>query len=86
MSDLDHSGHEPPAVGSFWKSRAGVVLITFFVVGGFLLAYEHRIHLFSGNGILIALLVLCVGMHFFMHGGHGGHGGGDQGPDRGAGR
>jgi hypothetical protein len=20
-------------------------------------------------------LLLCVGMHFFMHGGHGGHGG-----------
>jgi hypothetical protein len=31
---------------------------------------------------LIALLALCVGMHFFMHGGHGGRGGrsgGDEG-------
>jgi hypothetical protein len=23
---------------------------------------------------LLLLLVLCVGMHLFMHGGHGGHG------------
>lgn len=59
---------------SFWKSRAGVVLITFLAVAGLLLAYEHRVHLFTGDWWLAGLLLLCVGMHFFMHGGHGGHG------------
>lgn len=48
------------------------------------LAYEHRVHLFTGTAVLIALLALCVGMHFFMHGGHAGHGGGGQDSDDGA--
>ena len=38
-----------------------MVLITFLVVAGLLLAYEHRVHIFTGNGILIVLLALCVG-------------------------
>tara|TARA_R110002072_G_scaffold1084_5_gene8952 strand:+ start:4134 stop:4382 length:249 start_codon:yes stop_codon:yes gene_type:complete len=57
------------------KSRAGLVLLMFLAASGFLLAYEHRVHIFTGNGILIGLLAVCVGMHLFMHGGHGGHGG-----------
>lgn len=60
----------------FWRSRAGIVVLVFLGVAGFLLLYEHRAHVFTGNGILIGLLALCVGMHLFMHGGHGGHGGG----------
>ena len=63
-------------MNDFLKSRAGIVLLTFLAIGGFLLAYEHRAHIFTGNGIIIGLLALCVGMHLFMHGGHGGHGGG----------
>jgi hypothetical protein len=31
----------------------------------------------------VVLLALCIGMHFFMHGGHGGNGGGDRGSDGG---
>ncbi|MGE0333966.1 MAG: DUF2933 domain-containing protein [Gammaproteobacteria bacterium] len=82
MSDHDHSRHQPQATGTFWKSRTGVVLITFLAVAALLLAYEHRVHIFTGNGILIALLALCVGMHLFMHSGHGGHGGhGGSGKD-----
>jgi hypothetical protein len=83
MSEHDHSGHEPQSPTSFWTSRAGAVLIAFLAIGGLLLAYEHRVHLFTGNAVLLALLVLCVGMHFFMHGGHGGHGGGGDGSRRG---
>ena len=75
MSDHDHKGPKPQPSGSFWTSRTGVVLIGFLAVAGLLLVYEHRAHVFTGNGILIALLALCVGMHLFMHGGHGGHGG-----------
>lgn len=65
-------------MNDFLKSRAGMVLLVFLSIGGFLLAFEHRAHIFTGNGILIALLVACIGMHLFMHGGHGGHGHGGQ--------
>ncbi|MFZ2100027.1 MAG: DUF2933 domain-containing protein [Oricola sp.] len=84
MSDHDHSRHQLQPTGGFWKSRTGVVLIAFLAVAALLLAYEHRLHIFTGNGILIALLALCVGLHLFMHGGHGSHGGSGQDPDDGA--
>ncbi len=68
--EADHAPHPP----SFWRSRAGIYLIVALVIGGLLLVYEHRVHLLS-SGLLIWLpLLLCVGMHFFMHGVHGGHG------------
>ena len=66
----DHSDHAPQPP-SFWKSRAGIYLIVALSLGSLLLGYEHRAHLLS-SGLLIWLpLLLCVGMHFFMHGGHG---------------
>ena len=72
-SDGDFGLISPP---SFWRSRAGIYLIFAFALGGALLGYEHRAHLL-GSGILIWLpLLLCVGMHFLMHGGHGTHGSG----------
>jgi hypothetical protein len=75
MIDHDHSQHQrKPSEGGFWRSRWGIALIVFFTVAGFLLIYEHRAHLLTGSGFLVVLLLLCVGMHFFMHGGHGGHG------------
>ncbi len=74
MNNPDHSRHDPPPAGSFPRSHAGIVLIAFLAVAALLLAYEHRVHIFTGNGVLIALLALSVGMHFFMHGGHHGHG------------
>lgn len=74
MSRSDEPDHATQVAGSFWKSRAGIVLIGFLAVAGLMLAYEHRVHLFTENALLIVLLALCVGMHFFMHGGHGGHG------------
>ena len=65
-------------MNDFLKSRAGAVLLAFLAISGFLLAYEHRMHIFAGtgSGVLIALLAVCVG----MHGGHG-HGGGHGGKD-----
>ncbi len=75
----------PPRPPSFWKSRAGIYLIFALILGGLLLGYEHRVHIL-GSGLLIWLpLLLCVGMHFFMHrghGGHGGHGGRGSGDDK----
>ncbi len=81
MSDHDRSSHQPEPSG-FWKSRTGVVLIAFLAVAGLLLAYEHRVHIFSGYGVLIVLLTLCIGMHLFMHGGHGGGDGDSNGGAR----
>lgn len=65
----------------FWRSKTGLVAIAFIIIVGILLTYEHRVHLFTGSGFLVLLLLACVGIHLFMHGGHGGHG--DQGSDKG---
>jgi len=62
--DRNHS----EAGGGFWRSRLGIALLVFFAIAALLLGYEHRVHLFVGNGLLVLLLLGCVGMHFFMHG------------------
>lgn len=76
-------GHDDKSKGqSFWRSRSGITLIVVLAVIGFLLIYEHRVHIL-GDGMLIPLLLLaCVGVHFFMHGGHGGDGGHGSGGDK----
>lgn len=63
---------------SFWKSRAGIYVIVALVLTGLLLGYEHRVHIFVSDWILWLPLLICVGMHLFMHGGHGGHGSGGE--------
>lgn len=68
---------ERPGKG-FWKSRTGIYLLVALGIGAALLAFEHRVHIFGGNGFLALLLLGCVVMHLFMHGGHGGHGGDDK--------
>lgn len=77
MMDRKHTS------GGFWKSRLGLALITFLAVGGLLLAFEHREHILTGDWSLALLLLVCGGMHLFMHGGHGGHGGGGGNDDEG---
>jgi hypothetical protein len=71
--DQDHP-HDPIAPPSFWRSRTGIYLIVALVIGGLLIGYEHRIHILGSTWLLWLPLLICVGMHFFMHGGHGGHG------------
>ncbi len=66
----------------FWRSPAGVALGVFAAVVGGLLALEHRAHLVGALPLLLVLGV-CVGMHFFMHGGHGSHGGDGRGKEDG---
>lgn len=73
MAERDHKHNKGTVQESFWRSRSGVVFGAFLAIAGLLLAYEHRIHIFTGNGFLIALLLGCVVMHLFMHGGHGNH-------------
>ena len=52
-----------------WAWRAGFVLCALLLAAGLLLVLEHRAHLF-GSAPLLLFLALCIGMHFFMHGGH----------------
>lgn len=52
-----------------WTGRAGFVLGALLVAIGLLLVLEHRAHLF-GSAPLLLFLAVCIGMHFFMHGGH----------------
>lgn len=82
MADHDHSTHEPEPGPGLWRSRAGVALIAFLAVAALLLGYEHRVHLFAGNTLAALLLLICVAMHFFMHGSHGGGHGGQRGGDK----
>jgi hypothetical protein len=74
----DQQKSDPAAALGFWKSRVGVTLVLFFAVAALLLGFDHRIHIFTGNGLITALLLGCIVMHFFMHGGGspgGKHGG-----------
>lgn len=82
MSGTSPSNSNAPNGRKWWSSRAGLVLIGFIAVAGFLLVYEHRAHVFTGNGLLIALLGACILMHLFMHGGHGDHRGGHDRENR----
>ena len=52
-----------------WAWRAGFVLCALLLAGGLLLVLEHRAHLL-GSAPLLLFLAVCIGMHFFMHGGH----------------
>ncbi len=82
-SASDPSGETGPAPRPeqqqpFWKTGFGISLIIALAVAALLLGFEHRIHIFGGNGLLILLLLGCGVLHLFMHRGHGGHGGGDK--------
>ena len=65
-----------------WTSISKTVFLTFCLIVGALLIYEHRIHVL---GFLpFAFLSTCILMHLFMHHGQGGHHGrwrGDQDHD-----
>ena len=72
-------------LGSFVRSRSGLVLLGFLAIAGFFLITEHTAHFF---GVLPWLFLLaCPLMHLFMHGGHGGgsdpHAGHQAGPSSG---
>ena len=58
---------------------AAAIIGLFLAVGGVLLVFEHRVHLLGAWPLLF--LLVCGGMHFFMHRGHGGHGGHGGGSD-----
>ena len=57
---------------SLWRSPAGIALCVFLAVAGLLLVLEHGAHILGAWPLLF--LLICGGMHFFMHREHGGHG------------
>jgi hypothetical protein len=57
------------------QSRLWIAFAVFAAAIGVMLVYEHRMHVFTGDAVLIGLLAACIGVHLFMHAGHGRHGG-----------
>lgn len=72
-----HSQHDTDsAQPGFWRSKTGLVAVGFILIATFLLLSEHRAHALGYLPFL--LLLACLFLHKFMHGGHGdhtGHGG-----------
>lgn len=61
------------------RFKYGLGLLAFLAIAGFFLWEKHEAHIL---GYLPLILIgVCVGMHFFMHGGHGGRGGHGNGTD-----
>ena len=81
--EVEHSGHSGEA-RRFFSSRANIVLLGFLAIGGYLLVTEHWAHVVPFLPWL--LLLACLLMHVFMHGGHGEHGSGDDRADGSGGR
>jgi len=62
----------------WWRNRTKLPFVVFLVIGGYFLWTEHEANIVA---YLPWILVLgCLGMHFFMHGGHGS--GNSHGGDR----
>ena len=72
--DRDPQSDNKVQLVPFLRSRTGMTLVVLIVVAGLMLAYEHRVHIAGSDWVIWLPILICVGMHFFMHGGHGGHG------------
>ena len=68
----------------WWRNRAKLSFVVFLAVAGYFLWTEHQAHVIE---FLPWILILgCVGMHLFMHGGHGHSIGRNHGDHRAAGQ
>ncbi len=75
---MQHENHEKQGGTRYrFLIAAGV----FGLLIGAVLLFEHRAHIPNDYIFVAVILGLCIGMHFFMHGGHGGHGGHEAAPD-----
>ena len=77
MTHHDHSAGERKSDERhrpFLNTPAGYALCVFLAIAGVFLWVEHGAHILGVLPFLLPLLI-CVGMHFFMHRGHGGHDG-----------
>jgi hypothetical protein len=66
----------------WWQKKANLALAVFLLAAGYFLITEHRAHVIQW--LPWVLILGCVFMHLFMHGGHG-HGGGRDSDDDGPG-
>ena len=66
--------------GSWWRNRSNLALVAFLGIGGYFLWTEHQAHVIAA--LPWVLIVGCLVMHLFMHGGHG-HGGSGHGDNDG---
>ena len=77
------SNENNPSFFHSLRFRYGLGLAVFLAIAGYFLWQEHEAHIL-GYLPLILILGVCVGMHFFMHGGHGGgHGSHHDGSGKG---
>jgi hypothetical protein len=53
----------------WWRNGSRLPLVAFFAIAGYFLWTEHQAHVIQYLPWI--LILACVGMHFFMHGGHG---------------
>lgn len=67
----------PPPQRGFPLPR-GVTRVLFPAAAVFGLVYLFRDQAFGESAPLLLLLLICVGMHFFMHRGHGSASTGDK--------
>ena len=56
----------------WWQDRTKLTFVVFLAIAAYFLWTEHQAHVIEYLPWL--LILACVGMHLFMHGGHG-HGG-----------
>lgn len=74
---MAHQHHpENRGIGGFLRSRTGLALIAFLLIAAFYLFTEHTAHTFTY--LPFGLLLLCLFLHLFMHGGHGGQSNADD--------
>jgi hypothetical protein len=57
----------------WWKNRNRLAFVAFLVIAGYFIWREHEAHITPY--LIWILLIACLLLHGFMHGGHG-HGGG----------
>ncbi len=70
-----HAMGHPRGRSPLFRIPLWIAFAVFLAAAAFFLWTEHRAHLLGA--LPYALLLACVVVHFFMHGGHGngGHGG-----------
>ncbi len=67
---MEHENNDAHGIKRF---RFWLPVSIFAVLIGVFLLLEHRSHIPNNYVFVAAILGLCIGMHFFMHGSHSGH-------------
>lgn len=71
--DTDPQADSADLPKPFWRSSAGRWTLISLVIAAAVFGWEYRAAILSSAAIVWLPLVLCAGMHFFMHRGHGSH-------------